>query len=141
MDQTIIISNIITALTAGFISAIIVHRLTIYRDLKNKRDELRIKYLIDAYRKLESVSNRDQPSSKEFQSTVHEFETAIADIQLFGTERQIKLCQSIASEFAEKRSVLLDDLLEDLRIDLRELLKLERLSSSKLIHLRWRFKK
>jgi hypothetical protein len=132
MDQ-----NLLAILAA----ALIAHYLTISRDLRNKRDELRIKYLIDAYRKLEGISNRDQPSSKEFQSTVHEFESAIADIQLFGTEKQIMLCQTIASEFAEKHSVLLDNLLEDLRIDLRELLKLERLSSSKLIHLRWRFKK
>ena len=66
-----------------------------------------------------------------------DFEAAMADIQLFGTKRQIELSQKIAREFAEKKTVLMDDLINDLREDLRELLKLEKLPPKSLVIIRW----
>ena len=114
-----IIPLIITALVAG-IGWFIVHELSISRDIKNKRVDLKIKYLIEAYRRLEHVSHRDNPDLKDFES-------AIADIQLFGTKRQAELARDIALEFAKNRTVSLDPLLADLREDLRKLLHLEHL--------------
>ena len=130
--MTIIIPILITALVAVF-GWFIVHQLSISRDIKNKRSELKIKYLIEAYRKLENVSHRDNPN-------IHDFESAMADIQLFGTKRQVELSQNIAREFAKNRTVLLDELLNDLREDLRELLKLEKLPSQSLVIIRWKDK-
>ena len=114
-----IIPLIITALVAG-IGWFIVHELSISRDIKNKRVDLKIKYLIEAYRRLEHVSHRDNPDLKDFES-------AIADIQLFGTKRQAELARDIALEFAKNRTVSFDPLLADLREDLRKLLHLEHL--------------
>lgn len=111
----------------------IVNKLSIARDIKNKRTELKIKYLIEAYRRLENVSHRGNPN-------MQDFESAIADIQLFGTRRQAELAQEIAKEFAEKKTVSLDALLADLRGDLRELLHLEHLPGQPLI-VRWKEKK
>lgn len=124
-------NTILISIVTGLASALFVHFLTKSRDIKNKKDELRIKYLIEAYRKLENLAHRENPS-------ISDFESAIADIQLFGTDKQVQLAQATAHKFAENRTVSLDVLLEDLRDDLRTLLKLESLSSKKLIHLRWK---
>jgi hypothetical protein len=78
-----IIPLIITALVA-VVGWFIVHELSISRDIKNKRIELKIKYLIEWYRRLEHISHRDNPDLKDFES-------AIADIQLFGTKQQAEL--------------------------------------------------
>jgi len=56
------------------------------RDRAAKRRELKVQYLIDAYRRLEYVSNR--PLTEE---NTPEFERAIADIQVFGSARQVGL--------------------------------------------------
>ncbi|MFZ2448760.1 MAG: hypothetical protein WAW37_20550 [Syntrophobacteraceae bacterium] len=125
-----IIPILITAAVA-VVGWFIVHQLSISRDIKNKRSELKIGYLIEAYRKLENVSHRDNPD-------MHDFETAMADIQLFGTKRQVDISQSISREFAQKKTVLLDELLNDLRGDLRGLLRLEKLPSQSLVIIRWK---
>jgi hypothetical protein len=130
MNTTAIIPIIVTALVA-MVGWFIVHQLSISRDIKNKRTELKIKYLIEAYRKLENISHRDNPN-------MQDFESAIADIQLFGTKRQVELAQKIATEFAKNKTVSLNDLLSDLREDLRKLLHLEQLPDQPLIILRWK---
>lgn len=132
MNITTIISIMITALIA-IAGWFIVHGLSIDRDLKNKRTELKIRYLIEAYRKLENISHRENPNTQDFES-------AMADIQLFGTKRQVDLSHSIAKEFAKNRTAILDELLNDLRDDLRESLKLEKLPSQSLLIVRWKEK-
>jgi len=79
-----------------------------------------VSYLIDAYRQLEWASNR--PFSP---ATAAKFETALADIQLFGTPKQVRLAQEFAVGFATNLTNSLDELLEDLRRDLRQELELE----------------
>jgi hypothetical protein len=85
------------------------------RDRINKRRDLRVQYLIDAYRKLEYASNR--PISPE---TAPDFEKAVADIQLFGSPRQVKLAQEFAVGMAESGAYSLDEIMVDLRQDLRK---------------------
>lgn len=97
-----------------------VHRLSTQRDVANKRRELRVQYLIEAYRRLEFAGNR----SLNKESAV-DFERAVADIQLFGTPAQVKLAQEFAIGFAAKKTHPLDPLLTELRQELRRELKLE----------------
>jgi len=91
---------------------------------KNKIEELKLSYLIDTYKKLANASNRkpfkDSPYFKELES-------AIADIQLFGTEDQINLVHNFANEFREKNAASTDNLLFDLRKKLREELNLSKI--------------
>ena len=89
-------------------------------DAINKRKEMRINYLINAWRSLESASNRENNDFLE------NFETSIADIQLFGTKKQIELAQKFAVELSENKSANNLDLLIDLRNDLRKELQLEK---------------
>ena len=90
------------------------------QDAINKRKEMRINYLINAWRSLESASNRENNDFLE------NFETSIADIQLFGTKKQIELAQKFAVELSENKSANNLDLLIDLRNDLRKELQLEK---------------
>jgi len=90
----------------------VVHLLSSKKDRENKRHDLRIQYLIEAWRSLEKASNRDDLSPSK-----SDLERAIADIQLFGSRRQIELAQKFAEDFAKTGNATLDELLEDLRQD------------------------
>jgi hypothetical protein len=97
--------------TAGWFFA---HRLAAARDRANKRRELIVEYLIQAYRRLESCSNR-AGGPYDF----GELESAIADIQLLGSPEQVRIAQQFAEEFAARSSASVDELLSVLRQDLR----------------------
>ena len=98
----------------------VVHRFSAVRDRANKRRDLRVQYLIDAYRKLENASNR----TESIVNYAKEFESAIADIQLFGSPEQVLLARTFALDFASNGTAPLDPLLDSLRKDLRRELKL-----------------
>ena len=121
----LLITSIVT-ITGWFI----VNRLLSNRDRANKRRDLIAQYLIEAWRKLENAPHRkaDFPAK--------DLERAIADIQLFGTPRQIELACKVAEDFAKTGSADLGELLEILRKDLREELQLETVSQ-KIKHLRF----
>ncbi len=65
-----------------------------------------------------------------------DFTSAIADIQLLGSLRQVSLARQFAFEIATKRTSSLDDLLFDLRQSLRAELELDAVSE-KIIFLRF----
>jgi len=96
------------------------HQRQIERDRISKRRDLRLGFLIDAYRRLEFVSNR--PITPD---TSKDFEKAIADIQLFGAASQVELAREFAVRFARDGTAPLDPLLSALRHDLREELLLD----------------
>lgn len=93
-----------------------VDNLAAKRDRANKQRDLRIEYLISAYSKLANASWRDpKPKSQYFA----DMETAMADIQLFGTDSQIENAKTMMNEFQKTGSSSLNELLRDLRNDLR----------------------
>lgn len=95
--------------------------LSVRRDRADKRRDLRVQYLIEAYRRLEAAGHR--PLVPPYSS---EMESAVADVQLFGTAKQVAAAQRFALEMAEYGEASLDDLLSSLRDDLRRELQLER---------------
>lgn len=109
----------------------LAHTFAASRDRKNKRREQRIAFLIEAYRRLEFISNR--PSLTDAKP----IESAVADIQLFGSPSQIQLVRTFVREFASTRSASLDPILEALRKDLRAELQLESDPEEKLLFLRY----
>lgn len=122
INLQLLIPLLITALVTIF-GWYIVHLLSTRRDIKNKQRELRVTYLIEAWRKLEYASNRKGVDAKEY------VERPIADIQLFGTKNQIELTIKIANELAEKQGTNLIGLLTELRQDLRKELNLEQIDT------------
>ncbi len=129
INWQLLIPLLVTAVVA--VSGWIVgHRLNAERDLQNKRIELRIKYLLEAYRNLESSVETEV--SRENLTIL---ESAISDIQLLGTPEQVDKVLSWSSQFSKtgtQKDVNLQDLLEDLRSSLRRELGLRKIN--KRIH-------
>lgn len=103
------------------------------RDIAAKRRDLRVQYLIEAYRRLEYVSNR--PLTAE---TAPDFERAIADIRLFGSPDQVDLAQTFAADFSTNATAPLDSPLSDLRQRLRNEIEIEELPAQ-IKYLRFTF--
>jgi len=102
----------------GWIAA---HELNVRRDTLNKRRDLRVQYLIEAYRKLEGNAGRmnSLPEIK------YAFESAVADVQLFGTKAQIEELLVFLEQFKSNTGGNIDPVLKLLRDDLRKELNLE----------------
>ena len=94
--------------------------LSARRDRANKRRDLRVQYLIEAYRRLSTATQREL--NAEYFAAM---DSAIVDIQLFGTPNQILAAQTFAKHLADHRVAQVDKLLASLRDDLRDELKLE----------------
>lgn len=94
----------------------VTYFLALKKSARDKRREVTTEYLIKAWRTLESASNRSDNSHNA------KLETAIADIQLLGTQKQIELAQQFADQISQTRSgdalELLIQLREDLRMEL-----------------------
>jgi hypothetical protein len=119
MNSPLLLPLLVTTVVAvlGWFTA---HRLTAHRDRANKRRELRTQYLIEAYRKLERAVHREDTTA-----SGPELESAVADIHLFGSARQVELVQAFVQQFTTTKTGDVSDLLTDLRRDLRAELQLE----------------
>jgi hypothetical protein len=122
----------LVGIVAGAVVAVLTDRLTSRRDQANRRSEMRIDYLVSAYRSLADASNRGlQGSSRDARA----FELALEDIQLLGSGAQAAKARELATVMASKGGASTDDLLKTLRDDLREELGLPALADPP-IHLR-----
>lgn len=101
----------------------VAHRLNVAKETATKRRELRVQYLIDAYRRLEGASHRADPNCR------RELESAIADIQLFGSNRQVDLAHQFIESVAENGFATYNPLLEQLRDELRQELNMSHTES------------
>ena len=108
------------------------HYLSMRRDLATDRRKLRVAYLLEAYRRLEGASNRDDAKR-----CWPELESAIADIQLLGSPGQVALARRFAIEMASDSAASLDGLIFDLPQSLRTELELEPVKEN-VIYLRFR---
>jgi hypothetical protein len=95
--------------------------LSVRRDRANKRRDLRVQYLIEAYRRLATATEREETGAAYFA----DLDSALVDVQLFGSADQIAAAQKFAKQLADHRAAQLSELLASLRDDLREELKLE----------------
>ncbi|MDI1273094.1 hypothetical protein [Polaromonas sp.] len=131
MDWRLAISLLVpeAVVVAGWF---VVHRFNSAKDFAARRRELIVGYLIDAYRKLEKSADPIEP-----QESWKDMESAIADIQLFGSGEQVNLAQQFAREIAQRQTAFATTLLEELRRSLRSELKLAPVAEP-IIHLRFR---
>jgi hypothetical protein len=124
-------ATILVAILGGWLG----HYLSSRRDLLNERRKLRVSYLIEAYRKLESGSNRDN-SREAWKEVWPLFESAIADVQLLGSARQVLMARQFALDMAENQTASIDELIFDLRRSLRRELELEPVET-KIVYMRF----
>jgi predicted KAP-like P-loop ATPase len=91
------------------------------RDVENQKRKIRTEYLVNVFRFLAtSVSNRNISEDDR-----RKLEDVVADIQLFGTPRQIHLLKTMTHEMVKDGTFDLDPILNDLRDHLRRDLNLE----------------
>ncbi len=99
---------------------IVSYQFGVLRDRKNKQRDLITDHLLDAYRKLESASNREKLTD----SQIANVESAIADIQIFGSEELIVTIDKFMEEFVVNKNIDLSGILSLLREDIRHALHL-----------------
>ena len=111
MNWSLLLPLLVTT-AVGVVGWNAAHRLAGARDRDAKRRAMITEHLIEAYRRLE-------PLSDVLGSNGRDVEGAIADIQLLGSPEQIKLAQDFATAFAGEGTAQLDPLLLSLRSSLR----------------------
>ena len=103
----------------------VAHRFSTDRDRANKQRDIRVNYLIQAYRDIGMAAQRP-PNSEQFKK----LESAFHDVQLFGTPAQLAKLQSAIVVWKTDGGADMNDLLSDLRDDLRKELNLPKLDAS-----------
>ena len=130
MNWTLFIQLTVTACVA-VVGSWLSHRFSSERDVANERRQMRIQYLLDAYRRLESASNRSGTNDD-----WSKLESAVADVQLLGSARQVRLAREFAFSMAQDGTAPLNSLIDDLRASLRSELLLDAVSEN-VIHVRF----
>lgn len=111
----------VTATVVVILGWIVGHFLSASREKNNKIREMRVQYLISAYRVLFRVG-----VDRSITRNAKECENAIADIQLLGTIEQIALAEKYTQEISEHGSADLTAIIRVLRRDLRKALNLDK---------------
>lgn len=91
------------------------------RDARNKRRELVLTHLVESYRFLTQEFGRRAITP----DSIRRFENLMADIQLFGTRKQVELAARISRETCEDGVSPIDPLVEEMRDYLRRELSLD----------------
>lgn len=110
--------KIIIPLALIIIGWFTVNWLTAKREFHSKRREVRIKYLIGAYRSIASAANRGEQTSEEQK---YQIESAVEDIQLLGNKSQVGALKRMIAQ----RNNDFTEVLMELRYELRQELGLE----------------
>ena len=124
MNWQLLIPLLITTIVA-ILGWVIGHRMNVARDKIAKRRDLRLQYLIEAYRALENFGGRQPPFSA---NHVEALEKAVADIQLFGSQSQIELLNKAFTEKRKTGVADLNEIINELRSELRKELNLAELN-------------
>lgn len=126
MNWQLLLPLIVTTLIA-ILGWLIAHALTRKRDRANKLRDIRLQYLIEAYRRLGDAALRHLPSEPEY---AQRLESALADIQLFGSISQVEKLKKMFEDYAENEEGNLDEVINDLRDELRKELDLPPISGN-----------
>jgi len=104
----------------------LVHWLNARRDLAARKREARLKAREAAYMRLANASNRSLSDK-----SMDDIETFVAELQLYGTPKQIQLMAEIVGAFKQAGGfVSYDAILADLRDTIRRALRLEPVSGA-----------
>lgn len=118
MNFDLLVPLLVTA-TLAIVGWFVGHHFTSKRDRQNKQRDIRITYLVQAYRDLGMAAARP-PNSEPFKK----LESAFHDIQLFGTPSQLRELHAATERWKTAGGTDLNVLLSDLRDDLRKELNL-----------------
>jgi len=119
MNWSLLVPLLITT-SLAMVGWFVAHWLAAVRDRNNKRREMRLNVLIEAYRALAFSAARPYDTQ-----TAPRTESALADVLLLGTAKQVEMALKLMKEFAASQTFDWTPLLVDLRKDLRAELKLD----------------
>ena len=127
MNWNLLLPLLVTTAVA-ILGWLVAHGLAVARDQRIKRREVRLSFLLEAYRRLEAGASRGAIHGGKFAAG---FESAIADIQLLGTTEQSKMAKDLAHAIASRApEASAGPLLLSLRDEFRRELDLEELGEA-----------
>lgn len=118
--------KIVTTIILAVLGWIIGHYFNSKRTRDQKRREISVEHLINAYRILTNVISH----RKETPERSEKLENILSDIQLFGSSYQVQLAKDLAVEVASGGEFQLDPLINSLRDDLRDELRLSKIEGN-----------
>ena len=117
------LATLLIPVLVAILGWLVGHELNLRRDTIIKRRELRVKYLLEAFRNLEaSVGHTDGVLSESRKV----FNSAVSDIQLLGTKEQIDALVNFLEGFKKNTNGSVDTVFNLLRDEIRKELDLER---------------
>ena len=122
--EIIALSVTILLAVAGWM---VSHGLSVKREIEQKKREIRVQHLREAYLKLANVAD-----TGDLETNILDIQRAFNDIQLFGELSQIDLIERIIRQVTEEGSAKIDDLLKELRNEIREHIGLKRIDEYRL---------
>ncbi len=118
--------KILITIILAVIGWVVGYYFTTRKDINQKRRDLSIEHLINAYRILTNeISHR-----KETKENNTQLENILSDIQLFGSEEQVQLAKDLANTVASGGEFQLDPLINSLRNDLRKMIGLKKIKGN-----------
>ncbi len=107
--------KIVVTIAIAALGWIIVHYFNTKRDRTLKRRELVTSHLINSYKVLTiDITQRDANLERDLK-----LESVIAELQVFGSEEQIRLTKKLVDDIRNNKEFLMDELINSLRNDLR----------------------
>ena len=114
MERSLLLSVLSSSFVAGIAGAFLGHWLSNLREKRNRLQEQRIQYLVDAYRAFAKANHHPR-----LYEVADDLEQAIADVQLLGSSELIGLVQKFANDMGTRQEAELDDILVTIRKNLR----------------------
>lgn len=119
------ILKILIPSSIAIIVALLSHQLAKSKEIKESRRKHRIEYLLKAYQNLMIYSNN--PNQLEQALALRE---ANITIQIYGSKWQVDQVRNLNTALQNKENFSLDPLLNNLRDELRSILKLEKVEGN-----------
>ena len=118
-----LLNPFLLAFFGAIVGGLVAHRLSSRRDVSNKKRELIVRNLIDAYEAFDSSTLRDP------REEMLAVEGAVAKLQLFGDEKIIGLTHEFCDAMRLEGKQNIDRLMKELRRQLRKELELSEIES------------
>lgn len=112
--------KILTTIVLAVFGWVIANNFNSNRDLKNRKREIILPFLIQNYQ----VLTHDICMRKPDDNLAKKLEKLISDIQLFGSSKQVELVRRLAEDATKEKDYGFDLLVNDLRNELRKELNL-----------------
>ena len=121
-------SPVVPAAVASFVVAagwFITARLQARRSLEQTRRQFRTKYLVDIFRTSEQLLKPNDEEAIDEEYISPEWERVLADMQLFGSAKQLHITKRVGQSLSEGKSFNPFEIVESMRNELREELGLD----------------